>query len=397
MTAGTTPERQPARLAFLVALTVFAHTAFNGSRVTVSLYALSLQSTPLTVGVLVSLYSLLPMFLSVSAGRMVDRVGPARPLLWSAAAIAFGVGLPFVVTGLPALYIACAVIGLAFMVFHIAVQSAVGALSDPSERAVNFSWLALGFSISGFLGPTTAGLAIDFVGHRATFGILAAFAVVAALALAIVKPRIPRAQAGKAPGGDLAGLLESAQLRRVFLVTGILAMAWDLFYFVMPIYGTSIGLTASTIGAILGSFALATFVVRLFLPWMARRLREWQLVTATLFIASHRLCALSARADGAAHRRHRLPAGPRAGRVAAEPHVPHPARDPCRAAGRGARRAHHGHEHEPHFAAPAVRGRGHGAGDGAGVLGHGCFPRRHRRVCEAPSRGTVSSLPRKPA
>lgn len=286
MTPGAAPGRQPARLAFLVALTVFAHTAFNGSRVTVSLYALSLQSTPLTVGVLVSLYSMLPMLLSVSAGRMVDRVGPARPLLWSAAAIALGVGLPFVVTGIPALYIACAVIGLAFMVFHIAVQSAVGALSDPSERAVNFSWLALGFSISGFLGPTTAGLAIDYVGHRATFGILAAFAIVATLALAIVKPRIARAQAGMAPGGDLAGLLKSTQLRRVFLVTGILAMAWDLFYFVMPIYGTSIGLTASTIGAILGSFALATFVVRLFLPWMARRLREWQLVTATLFIAS---------------------------------------------------------------------------------------------------------------
>ena len=285
MTASTPSGRQPAGLAFLVALTVFAHTAFNGSRVTVSLYALSLQSTPLTVGVLVSLYSVLPMFLSVSAGRMVDRVDPGRPLLWSAAAIAFGVGLPFVVTGLPALYVACAVIGLAFMVFHIAVQSAVGALSDPSERAVNYSWLALGFSISGFLGPTTAGLAIDFVGHRATFAILAAFAVVAAVALAIVKPRIARVQGAKVTGGDLMGLLKSAQLRRVFLITGILAMAWDLFYFVMPIYGTSIGLSASTIGAILGSFAFATFLVRLFLPWLARRMPEWRLVTATLFVA----------------------------------------------------------------------------------------------------------------
>ena len=66
-----------------MALTVFAHTAFNGSRVTVSLYALSLQSSPLTVGALISLYSVLPMLLSVSAGRMIDRVGTRRPLLWS--------------------------------------------------------------------------------------------------------------------------------------------------------------------------------------------------------------------------------------------------------------------------------------------------------------------------
>ena len=37
------------RLAVLIALTVCAHTAFNGSRVTVSLFALSLGATPLNI------------------------------------------------------------------------------------------------------------------------------------------------------------------------------------------------------------------------------------------------------------------------------------------------------------------------------------------------------------
>jgi predicted MFS family arabinose efflux permease len=276
---------RPARLALLVAITVFAHTAFNGSRVTVSLYALSLQSSPLTVGALISLYSVLPMFLSVSAGRMIDRVGTGRPILWSSAVLAAGVGLPALAPGMPALYLACAVIGLAFMVFHIAIQNAVAAISEPEMRAVNYSWLALGFSISGFLGPTTAGIAIDNAGHRATFAILAASAIVPALAIAFAKPRWPRAHAGSASGGRLRDLVGDRELRRVFLVTGILAMAWDLFYFVMPIYGTSIGLSASTIGGILGSFAAATFVVRLLLPWFARRLPEWGLVSATLFVA----------------------------------------------------------------------------------------------------------------
>jgi predicted MFS family arabinose efflux permease len=273
------------RLALLVAITVFAHAAFNGSRVTVSLYALSLHASPLTVGALVSLYSVLPMFLSVSAGRMIDRVGTKRPLLWSSAALASGVALPAAAPGMPALYLACTVIGLAFMVFHIAVQNAVASISAPEDRAVNFSWLALGFSISGFLGPTTAGLAIDHAGHRATFAILAASALVPAAAILAVKPRFPRAHAGTAPGGHLKDLVGDRELRRVFVVTGILAMAWDLFYFVIPIYGTSIGLSASTIGGILGSFAAATFVVRMVLPWFARRLPEWGLVSATLFVA----------------------------------------------------------------------------------------------------------------
>lgn len=285
MTADPSARRRPIRLAWIVVLTVFGHAAFNGSRVTVSLYALSLQSSPLTVGTLVSLYSLLPIFLSVGAGRMIDRVGTARPLLWSSVVLAAGVGLPALAPGLPILYLACAVIGLAFMVFHITIQNAVGALSAPDERAVNFSWLALGFSVSGFLGPTTAGLAIDNAGHRATFAILAVSAIVPALVLAIAKPWFPRAHAGKAPGGRLKDLLGKRDLRRVFVVTGVLSMAWDLFFFVMPIYGTSIGLSASTIGGILGSFALATFLVRLVLPWFARQLPEWQLVSTTMFVA----------------------------------------------------------------------------------------------------------------
>ncbi|MBL0142805.1 MAG: MFS transporter [Betaproteobacteria bacterium] len=285
MTDDSPAGRKPARLAFLIVLTVFAHTAFNGSRVTVSLYALSLQSSPLTVGTLISLYSLLPMLLSVSAGRMIDRVGMGRPVLWSSVVLAVGVGLPVLSPGLPTLYLACVVIGLAFMFFHIAVQNAVGALSRPEDRAVNFSWLALGFSISGFLGPTTAGLAIDNAGYRVTFAILAVSAIVPALALAVRKPSLPRAHPGPAPGARLKDLVGSRELRRVFLVTGFLAMAWDLFFFVMPIYGTSIGLSASTIGGILGSFAAATFVVRMVLPWFARRLPQWQLVSATLFVA----------------------------------------------------------------------------------------------------------------
>jgi predicted MFS family arabinose efflux permease len=216
---------------------------------------------------------------------MIDRVGAVRPMVWSSMALACGVGLPALLPGLAPLYVACAVVGLSFMVFHIAVQNAVGALSGPENRTVNFSWMALGYSVSGFLGPTTSGLAIDNAGYRATFAILAASAIVPALALAIAKPTLPRAHAGKAPGGNLSDLLGKRELRRVFIVTGILATAWDLFFFVMPIYGTSIGLSASTIGGILGSFAFATFLVRLGLPWLSRRLPEWRLVCATLFVA----------------------------------------------------------------------------------------------------------------
>ena len=39
-----------------------------------------IASSAFTVGVLMSLFALLPMVLAVSAGRWIDRVGPRRPL-----------------------------------------------------------------------------------------------------------------------------------------------------------------------------------------------------------------------------------------------------------------------------------------------------------------------------
>ena len=272
-------------LAQLVVATVFAHAAFNGSRLNISLLALSEGASPLTVGVLMSLFSALPMFLGVSAGRLVDRVGIRRPILACTAILAASVFLPGVVPRLAVLFVVSAAIGTSFMLFHISVQHAVGNMGG--ERMANFGWLALGFSVSNFVGPTFTGLAIDTVGHAAAFLLLSIFALVSLAMLHARRHTLPHVQhAPSAPKRSSAlDLLAHDELRRVFVVTGLLASAWDLFVFVMPIYGTSIGLSASTIGFILGAFATATIIVRLALPWLSRRMREWSLITATLVIA----------------------------------------------------------------------------------------------------------------
>ena len=55
---------------------------------TTSLFALGLGGTEAAVGVLMALFALLPMLLSVSAGRLIDRIGPRRPLLVAFAVLA---------------------------------------------------------------------------------------------------------------------------------------------------------------------------------------------------------------------------------------------------------------------------------------------------------------------
>lgn len=280
------------KLAYVILLTVLSHVGFVGSRISVSLSAIGQGASPLTIGVLMALYAVIPMLLAVQAGRLIDRVGAFRPLAVSSVVVTAGLLLPFISSELPVLFFAAAVIGTAFMLQHIALNNVIGSIGEPGERPVNFSWFALGYSISGSIGPLLAGFSIDLAGQRSAFLILALPPALGAALLLWQRPKMPPPQAPRssAERHRVADLLRNPKLRAVFIFSGLLASGWDLYTFVIPIYGTSVGLTPSTIGIVMSSFALATLTVRLVMPSVARRLSEWTVVCAALLIAG---CAYS--------------------------------------------------------------------------------------------------------
>jgi len=77
-------------------------------------------------------------------------------------------------------------------------------------------------------------------------------------------------------------LLSDAMFRRVLVVNWFLSACWDVHTFVVPIIGHERELSASAIGAILGSFAIAATLIRLALPWFAARLAEWQVIVTAM-------------------------------------------------------------------------------------------------------------------
>src|SRR3569832_1327322 len=85
----------------LIAISMAAHMALAGARVTTSLYVLSLQASELTVGILIALFAFFPMLFAVAMGRLIDRTGIKRPMLYSCFAIAVGCALPSLIGGLP--------------------------------------------------------------------------------------------------------------------------------------------------------------------------------------------------------------------------------------------------------------------------------------------------------
>ena len=272
----------------LIAFTILNHSVFTGSRVAVSLYAIHLHASPLTVGVLISLYGLLPTLIAVSAGRLTDRVGPRMPLLVGSVLVAAGAAVPCIMPGLNPLYASVTLIGLGFTIFQITIQNIAGFIGKPEDRPSNFSILALGYSVSAFVGPMLSGFAIDTAGYAITFLMLALLPLPTVAVLAANRLSMPRTPSHGARNKQhrLMDLFAHRELRSVFIVSALQVTSWELFSFMMPIYGSGIGLSASVIGIVMGTFAGATFVVRTALPYLSRRVTAWRLLRTALLIAA---------------------------------------------------------------------------------------------------------------
>ena len=278
---------------FLVALTVLVHLSFAGCRFIISLTAIHHGATPLTVGVVMALLTVIAMLLAVRWGRWVDRTGVRVPMLAGAAAILAAMVLAWAVPRLETLFIASPLAGSGFFLFHIAAGQAAAVIGRPQDRVRNFGLLALAYSTSGFLGPILAGLAIDGIGHPGAMLALSAGALATVIALAARSTDVPRHAPAATHHGErrIADLLRIPGFRLLFIVSGALSMAWDLFAFVIPIHGSRLGLSATTIGIILGTFGAAVFAVRLALPIIGHRLDEWRVLIAAMLLSGVTLLA----------------------------------------------------------------------------------------------------------
>jgi MFS family permease len=265
----------------IVATCALIHAGFAGAKVVLPLHALNLGLEPFTVGVMVALWALCPMLIALWVGKLVDRVGPRKPMLAGTAAVVVALLVPFVFPGIVALYVMALAVGTAFQFFFVPTQGITGALGGPEDRARNYSLLAIGFSIASFLGPLIAGFSIDYLGFRLAYLMLAAPAAAALVLLAWKGRLLPKAAArtGKEEKkGSSFGLLRDGKLRDAIIASGLISIAWDLYLFYFPIYGHSIGLSASVIGMVISAFAFAVFAIRVALPSLTRQWSEFQIL-----------------------------------------------------------------------------------------------------------------------
>ncbi len=289
-------------LARLIAGQICVHGSMAGMRLAAPLLALREGYSAAAVGLLVALFALTQVFLALPAGRYADRHGLRRPVGYSVAVACVGAGLAVVFPTFPVLCVAALMTGAAAGAATIAVQRHAGrAVHDATELKQVFSWLSIGPAVSNFIGPFAAGLAIDLAGNTpgSLQGYRAAFALLALLPLlswfcvrGVPDLPVARVAAPSAPDGRPQrawDLLGDAPFRRLLIVNWLISSCWDVHAFAVPLLGHERGLSASVIGTIFGAFAIAATVIRVLMPFFAKRLREQavmavaMLITAVLF------------------------------------------------------------------------------------------------------------------
>ncbi len=271
----------------VIIATLINQIAFKGSKVLMSLYAMNLGADPFIVGILISLYSLFPLFLAVYAGRLSDRLGPRIPMLIGSLGLACGLLLPFLLPRLATLLVSAAIIGCLYIFYTVSVQHLIGSFGSGERRTRNFSTFSLGVALSAMFGPTLAGFSIDLAGYEFTYLILALFPTAPAVFLMFFARELPRAEtADQRAQKQTIDLLRNVPLRRALMTAGIIETGLELFNFYMPIYGHSLGLSASVIGIIMGAFAAAMLLMRSVMPIMVRKSNEETALFGSLVLAA---------------------------------------------------------------------------------------------------------------
>jgi MFS family permease len=272
---------------FLYALNLCNCIAVFSAQVVLSLYALQLGASAFGVGLVAAAFSIFPMALAVTSGRIIDKHGGRWPMTFGAIAGGIGMSVPFFFHALPAIYVAGAMMGLSVIFFNLATQNLVGMVSTPETRGRNFSNYALTSSLSNFLGPMLGGFGVEHVGHATTCLMIALITVVPVAMLVTRGHALPRGsrKSGKTKGAVRA-MLADPVVRQTLITGSLLNTGLNLFQFYMPVYGHKIGLSASSIGMILGANAAAAFTSRFLLPKLLKRFGENRVLMYTFCLGA---------------------------------------------------------------------------------------------------------------
>ncbi len=282
------------------AVAFFAGNVFSIVTVIIPLWALELDASPLTIGLLVSSRQVLAVIFSIHAGALLDRFDSRRVIIFlslvgSALAALYPL-LPLVIAAISIQMLA----GFAEVGCWIGAQSLVGRLLK--GKPVYAGRMTAVARAGGFIGPALAGFAWQIGGSAGGFGFLSVWVLLGsamALTLPSVPPHLPETDDRKAPELEKAStkfLPKSADYKATLRLLLLPAIALIIAATFLRQVGSGIqsgfygvwlseaGITAGMIGLLIGTSSLVSAFSALSIGPLVKRFDEQWLLIVMIFL-----------------------------------------------------------------------------------------------------------------
>jgi len=273
---------------YLSFATLFFMIGIMGTRPLVPMLTGELGESVFVIGIIVSLYPLLPLFLSIYAGGIISKTGSKKPLIISTVAGAISLAIPFLVFNTFGVVLSQIIAGLSYTFFIISAQSYIGRNSYATDRDRNVMRFSMGMAIGSFIGPTIGGILADYTSNIISFLILGFFTLIAVLFIVRIKEyniKVSKNDTFTLKQIEILKLFRIKNFRRAILISTIILTGKDTFISFFPLLGMEMGLSSSTIGIIISLNALAGILIRWSMPYLLNNFTISQLVTSSIFIS----------------------------------------------------------------------------------------------------------------
>jgi MFS family permease len=255
------PESRRTLAIYVAAGASFA--ALSARGLTVPLYAHGLGADRFEVGAIYAVATLAGAILSMPSGVLIDRFG-TRTLLTVSIVIAAGSQLAMAATtSVAPLFLWQIVGGLGAGAQQAALFSAITALVPSGRLGRAMGWLTFSMQAGFFVGPSIAGLALQWIDLRTDIAVTTAV-LIFAIPGALVASSAPQSVESFAFMKPLRALVSQRSFAPVVIGLVAATLAWGTVGAFLPIFGKeSLGLASSQIGLLLAVQAIANGLARL--------------------------------------------------------------------------------------------------------------------------------------
>lgn len=237
--------------------------ALSARGLTVPLYAHGLGADRFQVGALFSVATLAGALLSMPSGVLIDRFG-TRTLLALSIVISAGSQLAMAATtSVAPLYVWQVVGGLGAGAQQAALYSAIIALVPIGRLGRAMGWLTFSMQAGFFIGPSVAGLALQWIDLRTDIAVTTVL-LVAAIPGALVASTAVQSRRRLALMEPLRALVRQRSFIPVVIGLVSSTLAWGTVGAFLPIFGKeSLHLASAQIGLMLAIQAVANGLARI--------------------------------------------------------------------------------------------------------------------------------------